>query len=244
MTGRFRQAIKKLLHTDLPLPDVLRPGVRRLYQAGVLLSEGLALVYKWLVVSPVMRAICNSVGPGLRIERIPYIRGHGTIELGAKVYISGKIGIGLSTRSPGVTPALRIGSHSFIGHQCSFNLRHGITLGEHCLLAGGIIIQDHDGHPLDPHRRQAGEPAPESEVHAVTIGNNVWIGRRSLILKGVQVGDNAVIGAGSLVVRDVPANTVVAGNPARVIRELGTDEGDLSLSGESFKDEPGQTRHG
>ena len=54
----------------------------------------------------------------------------------------------------------------------------------------------------------------------VTVGNNVWIGGSSTILGGVTIGDNAVIAAGSVVIRDVPADTLVAGNPARVIRKI------------------------
>ena len=57
-------------------------------------------------------------------------------------------------------------------------------------------------------------------AYPVTIGNNVWIGGSSTIIGGVSIGDNAVVAAGSVVIRDIPANTLVAGNPARVIRKL------------------------
>lgn len=220
MNNALKQAIVRLLHSDLPQPAALKPLWRLAYRVGVYASEGVSLLYKWLVVSPVMRALCDDVGPGLRIERIPYIRGSGRIVIGRGVYLSGKINIGLSGSSPSVTPTLRIGDGTFVGHECSFNLRHGIHIGNECLLAGGIVVQDHDGHPLDAVRRRAGEPAPESEVAAVSIADGAWIGRRSIILKGVSIGENAVVGAGSLVTRDVPANTVVAGNPARVIKTL------------------------
>jgi acetyltransferase-like isoleucine patch superfamily enzyme len=223
MLQGYRTALTRLLHSELPVPALVLPLIRVLYRVAVYISEGLALVYKWLVLVPVMRAVCTEVGPGLRIERMPYIRGNGVIRLGSQVYLSGKIGIGLSSRSANVVPQLVIGDRSFIGHECSFNLRHGIHIGTECLLAGGIIIQDNDGHPLDANARRAGEPAPESAVAAVHIGDGVWIGRRCLILKGVRIGDNAIVGAGSVVVRDVPANTLVAGNPARVIRTLEND---------------------
>lgn len=242
MKASLKRNLTRLLHSELPVPSWLYPVIRGLYRSGVVLSEGVALLYKWLVVTPVVRAVCDQVGPGLRIERIPYIRGSGRIEIGEQVYMSGRIGIGLSSRSPGVTPLLHIGSYSFIGHQCSFNVRHGIHIGDHCLLAGGVVIQDHDGHPLDPARRRAGEPAPEEAVHRVCIGDGAWIGRRSMILKGVTIGENAVVGAGSLVVRDVPANSLVAGSPARLIRYLDEDE-----DRGRWLEEPGQKgteRHG
>lgn len=71
-------------------------------------------------------------------------------------------------------------------------------------------------HPLEPEARNTGVEWAEP----ITIGNNVWIGGGATILPGVTVGDNAVIGAGSVVTRDVPGNTVVAGNPAKVIRQV------------------------
>ena len=224
MLQRYRTALIRLLHSELPTPALLLPLIRRLYRIGVYAGEAASLLYKWLVLVPVMRAVCTELGAGLRIERMPYIRGTGEIRIGAQVYLSGKIGIGLSGRSPAIVPTLVIGDGTFIGHECSFNLRHGIHIGRQCLLAGGVVIQDNDGHPIDPVARRAGEPAPESAVAAVTIADGVWIGRRAMILKGVTLGENAIVGAGSVVLHDVPANTIVAGNPARVIRSLAMQE--------------------
>jgi len=220
MLQRYRTALIRVLHSELPVPVLMLPLIRRLYQIGVYTGEAVNLLYKWIILVPVMRSICTEVGSGLRIERMPYIRGSGEIRIGKQVYLSGKIGIGMSTRSPSVVPTLVIGDGTFIGHECSLNMRHGIHIGRQCLLAGGIVIQDNDGHPIDAVARRAGEPAPESAVAAVSIGDGVWIGRRAMILKGVTLGENAIVGAGSVVLHDVPANTIVAGNPARVIRTL------------------------
>ncbi len=93
-----------------------------------------------------------------------------------------------------------------------------IEIGDRVQIGANVTIVDTDFHPLDPLERQtnilAGKHAP------VIIGNDVFIGMNSLILKGVSVGAGAVIGAGSIVVRDVPEATIVAGNPARVVRTL------------------------
>ena len=72
------------------------------------------------------------------------------------------------------------------------------------------------GHPLDVKDRVDGW----EYTYPVTVGNNVWIGGHSVIIGGVTIGDNAVVAAGSVVIRDVPANTLVAGNPARVVRRI------------------------
>lgn len=74
-------------------------------------------------------------------------------------------------------------------------------------------------HPLDPKHRQDNDDYHELAL-PVTIGNNVWIGGKAIICPGVTIGDNSVIGAGSVVVKDVPANVVVAGNPAKIIRYM------------------------
>ena len=84
-----------------------------------------------------------------------------------------------------------------------------IEIGNAVVISGYALIIDHDGFGLD------GNPALERPVK---IGNKVWIGTRAVILKGVTVGDHSVVGAAAVVTKDVEANTIVAGNPARKIR--------------------------
>ncbi len=90
-----------------------------------------------------------------------------------------------------------------------------IEIGDNCLLAPGVHIYTAT-HPLNATQRadavEFGKP--------ITIGNNVWIGGRAIINPGVTIGDNAVIASGSIVVKDVPANVLVGGNPARIIKEI------------------------
>ena len=116
-----KNTVRKILHSGMSIPRIVRPVIRMLYDLGVLIYEGSILARKLIFVEPVFRSIAVSVGRGLRIERLPYIRGRGRIFVGSDVYISGKIGIGFSSHAS-VLPELSIGDHTFIGHQCSFSL--------------------------------------------------------------------------------------------------------------------------
>lgn len=193
------------------------PIIRIAYRTGVLFLEALRWLYAQCIARPVLRSIATG-GSGLFVERIPYMRGPGRLCLGQKVRISGKIGIAFSRH--GSAPELCLGSRVFVGHQCSFAIADRICIGDDCLLAHGVHIADHDGHPLDPYSRLRRAPVALKDVHPVEIGNNVWIGARSRILKGVRIGDNVVIGAESVVTKDVEADCLAVGNPARVIRKL------------------------
>ncbi len=90
-----------------------------------------------------------------------------------------------------------------------------VTIGDDTMIGAGTVITDSDWHNLGPdpvaRRTQGGKSAP------VTIGKNVFIGTRCIILKGVSIGDNAVIGAGSVITHDIPSNAKAAGNPCRYI---------------------------
>ncbi|MBW7644110.1 sugar O-acetyltransferase [Geobacillus thermoleovorans] len=90
-----------------------------------------------------------------------------------------------------------------------------VRIGDHCFIGPGVYIYTAT-HPLDPHERNSGLEYGKP----VVIGHNVWIGGRAVINPGVTIGDNAVIASGAVVTKDVPANAVVGGNPAKVIKWL------------------------
>lgn len=93
-----------------------------------------------------------------------------------------------------------------------------VTIGAHCFIGPNVSIYT-ACHPLEPTERNTGVEWAEP----VTIGDSVWIGGGATILPGVTIGDNCIIGAGAVVTRDVESGTVVAGNPARVIKRLCAD---------------------
>lgn len=109
-----------------------------------------------------------------------------------------------------------------IGDKCHFNNGVSITsnvsvrIGNGVLVGGGVSITDCDWHPIDPQRRTSGS----GQSAPVSICDNVWLGSRVQVLKGVTIGEGAIVAAGAVVVSDVPPYTIAGGVPARVIREI------------------------
>lgn len=94
-----------------------------------------------------------------------------------------------------------------------------VSIGNNVIIGSGCLITDTDSHPIDWQDRRRG--ADDRKIDSpVTIKDDVFIGARCIILKGVTIGERSVIGAGSVVSKDVPSDCIVAGNPAKVIKQL------------------------
>ena len=109
---------------------------------------------------------------------------------------------------------LTLGEGVFINMGCRFQDTGGISIGDGSLIGHGSTLTTLN-HSMDPARRADMEPAP------VVIGRDVWLGAGVTVVPGVTIGDGAVIGAGAVVTKDIPADTIAAGVPARVIRSTG-----------------------
>jgi acetyltransferase-like isoleucine patch superfamily enzyme len=139
------------------------------------------------------------------------------VQLGehAQLVIDGNVTIGPGVRLiVGPNAKLTIGDFTRITSNMRIFVKDEITIGERCMISWDVQIMDTDFHVI---LDEQGNERPNTAK--VTIGNDVWIGSRATILKGVTIGDGAVIAAGSMVVKDVPAHTTVAGNPARIIKQ-------------------------
>lgn len=116
-----------------------------------------------------------------------------------------------------MTPAARIAIGNDVGLSgTSICANESVRIGNECLIGADVIICDTDFHPLESLDRRYSNDGVKSA--SVDIGDNVFIGARSIILKGVTIGNNSVIGAGSVVSSNIPANAVAAGNPCKVVR--------------------------
>ncbi len=145
------------------------------------------------------------LGPRLQLQ----VGRGGTIRFGRFVWV----GAGTKIRCHEGT--VEIGAKTVIGQDCTITAYQRVRIGEQCVIADRAMFIDFD-HSVE----DAEAPIRLQGIYKrdVVVGSNVWIGYGAQILRGVTVGDNAIIGASSVVTRDIPANAVAAGTPARVIR--------------------------
>ena len=104
---------------------------------------------------------------------------------------------------------LELGNNSFINNGCKIRCHSHIVIGDNCAISHDFTVMDSDAHEIEGIQH----------IQPVIIGNHVWIGTRTIVLKGVTIGDGAIVAAGSVVTRDVPPKCMVAGVPAKVIKE-------------------------
>lgn len=110
---------------------------------------------------------------------------------------------------------IRVGARTFINYNLTALDVAPITIGADCQIGPNVQLLT-PTHPVEPQPRRDKLEAAKP----ITIGDNVWIGGGAIVLPGVTIGDNSVIGAGSVVTKDIPANVIAVGNPARVVRSL------------------------
>ena len=221
--GRFWSSLKwaarGVLQFHIPVLPTTKPVFRILYTLHVMGRESWRWVLRFFWFEPLFRSQCESVGERFQMEFLPYMSGHGSIRIGARVRLSGKSNFIFCNRVY-ERPELVFGDDSFLGHNCAIRVAQKVTIGKNCLIAAGVKMQDYDGHPIDAGQRREGQPPPSDGVKPIIIGNDVWIGNGALILKGITIGDRAIVGAESVVTKNVPSDVVVAGNPARVVKHL------------------------
>jgi acetyltransferase-like isoleucine patch superfamily enzyme len=145
------------------------------------------------------------LGRGLELE----IGRRGRIDFGRFVWI------GDGTKIRCHEGRVEIGEKTVIGQECTISAYQRVRIGEQCVIADRAMFIDFDHGVVEVDR-----PIRQQGIYKrdVEVGSNVWVGYGACILRGVRVGDNSIVGTNSVVTRDVPANAVVAGIPARVIR--------------------------
>jgi len=212
-----RKTRRVALTFSLPAPALIVRPMLAIYMA---LRESYYFLVRLLICEPLFKAYCTQYGRGLRTGvYIHWVQGRGKLILGDNVLVDGKCSFLFTVRYL-KDPTLRVGDNTVIGHGCTFTVGRQITIGKHCLIAGGVHMFDAPGHPTDPSLRKMGAPANADDVRPIVIHDNAWIGEHSIVFPGVVVGEGSVVAMGSVVVNEVPPYTIVAGNPARVTGRL------------------------
>jgi acetyltransferase-like isoleucine patch superfamily enzyme len=171
------------------------------------------------------RTLVDGVGTGTRIP--------GTIDRRARGAV---INVGRGCLMQGVLVAERdasrieIGNNSLVGGGTTLDCALSITVEDDVLISYGCTLADSDNHSLYPEQRGQDlanwmdggrHDWSHSKMAPIRVCRGAWVGARSIILKGVTVGAGAVVAMGSVVTRDVPPRTIVAGNPAKIVGEIG-----------------------
>jgi acetyltransferase-like isoleucine patch superfamily enzyme len=195
-------------------PPPLRGGPLALWRFmrahGMLNSRYARLIARWLWLKLRWRGRLKTDGlcfvcPGVTIE----------IGKGATLHLGRWSWIGHGSKLRAHEGEVRIGAKTVIGQECTISAFQHVSIGRECIIADRVMMIDFDHGMVEVER-----PIREQGIYKrdVNIGHNVWIGYGACLLRGVTIGDNSVIGTSSVVTCDVPANAVVGGIPAKVIR--------------------------
>ena len=169
-----------------------------------------ALLVRWLWLKLRWRGRLRTDGlcfvcPGVKLE----IGRDATVSLGRWSWL------GHGTKIRAHEGQVSIGAKTVLGQECTISAYQHVSIGRECILADRVMLIDFDHGVVEVERPVRLQGIYKRDVR---VGNNVWIGYGACILRGVTIGDNAIVGTSAVVTRDVPANAVVAGVPARVIR--------------------------
>lgn len=167
------------------------------------------------------RHVAVEFGKGVQLNVPVRGGGRGTIRVGAQSKfgypLAHRLGSGeIMLQARTLAAVIQIGHGNYVNNNTVLCALESIQIGNNCLIGDLVAIYDADFHDLNPGTRWQGL----GQVKPVNIGNNVWIGSRAMVLKGVTIGDNSVIAAMSVVTTQIPPNCLAAGSPAKVIREL------------------------
>ncbi len=184
----------------------LRERGRKLFK--VVSSPRLA----WYLLNAQLQMARGATVPvSVRLRGRARVHGRGHIIIGERAILVGTVvPIELTAHEGG---KLIIGEQTFINYGASISAHESVTIGARCKIGHYAFVMDNNQHDMLDRTR-----LPQSSP--VAIEDDVWIGAHVVVLPGVRIGRNAVVGAGSVVKQDVPANGLVAGNPARLVRML------------------------
>jgi len=177
----------------------------------------LTLKYALLIARLLRRRFLSTYGRRLKLDGLAFIGPKVVLQIGrgGRIELGRWSWLGHGTKVRCHEGVVSIGAKTVLGQECTISAYQHVSIGRECVIADRVMLIDFDHGTVEVERPIRLQGIYKRDVR---VGHNVWIGYGACILRGVTVGDNAVIGTNSVVTKDVPANAVVGGVPARVIR--------------------------
>jgi acetyltransferase-like isoleucine patch superfamily enzyme len=173
--------------------------------------------YALLIARLLRRRFLSTYGRRLKLDGLAFIGSKVVLQIGrgGRIELGRWSWLGHGTKIRCHEGVVSIGAKTVLGQECTISAYQHVSIGRECVIADRVMLIDFDHGMVEVERPIRLQGIYKRDVR---VGHNVWIGYGACILRGVTVGDNAVIGTNAVVTRDVPANAVVAGVPARVLR--------------------------
>ena len=209
LKDRIEDRVEDCRSTDISMIGFSRQFITRAWQIGCT-----RLVWGWRFYALGSRSV---LGRSLQVNN-PRV-----VDIGSRVTISDQFILADLCPNQGKVPKIFIGDGCIILYRFQCNAAQSVRIGRNVLIASNVLVTDSD-HVIEP----AGLPVTKNSkfiTHPVFIEDNCWIGQNAAILKGVTIGQGSIVGANSVVTHDVPSHSVVAGNPARIIKRLNVSVG-------------------
>jgi acetyltransferase-like isoleucine patch superfamily enzyme len=179
--------------------------------------------YAWLIALLLRRRYLSTYGRRLKLDGLAFVAPGVVLEIGprGRIELGRWSWLGHGTKIRCHEGVVSIGAKTVLGQECTISAYQHVSIGRECVIADRVMLIDFDHGMVEVDRPIRLQGIYKRDVR---VGHNVWIGYGACILRGVTIGDNAVIGTNAVVTNDVPANAVVGGVPARVIRMRDTPE--------------------
>ncbi|MBA2764712.1 MAG: acyltransferase [Thermoleophilaceae bacterium] len=173
--------------------------------------------YAHLIARLLRHRFLTGYGRRIGLDGLAFICPEVVLEIGrtGRVELGRWSWLGQGTKIRAHEGTVSIGAKTVLGQECTISAYQHVSIGRECVIADRVMMIDFDHGAVEVERPVRLQGIYKRDVR---VGNNVWIGYGACVLRGVTVGDNAIIGANAVVTRDVPANAVVGGAPARLIR--------------------------
>jgi acetyltransferase-like isoleucine patch superfamily enzyme len=173
--------------------------------------------YARLIARLLRKRFLTSYGRRLKLDGLCFIGPRVTLQIGkdARIELGRWSWLGHGTKIRCHEGVVSIGAKTVMGQECTISAFQHVSIGRECVIADRVMLIDFDHGVVEVERPIRLQGIYKRDTR---VGNNVWIGYGACILRGVTVGDNAIIGTNAVVTKDVPANAVVGGVPAELIR--------------------------